>query len=113
MEDLIMIKKIKCDNINIQLLLNENESLKEKIKKLEEKLYQNRLDHQCFRDITIKITHARIDRIEEEKCLIEDKINKVKDILLQRNGVADNQEFGLTYGQAINYLEQIEEIVKG
>ena len=42
----------------------------------------------------------------------EEKINKIKEIITEKNGVADSQEFGLNYGQAINYLEEIEEVVK-
>lgn len=41
----------------------------------------------------------------------EEKINKIKDILSEKNGVSDSQEFGLSYGQISNYLEQIEEII--
>lgn len=43
----------------------------------------------------------------------EEKINKIKEILAEKNGVSDSQEFGLSYGQAINYLEEIEELLKG
>ena len=48
---------------------------------------------------------------ERRRCLWG-KINRIKDILLEKNGVADSQEFGLSYGQAINYLQEIEEIIK-
>jgi len=41
----------------------------------------------------------------------EEKINRIKEILSEKNGVSDSQEFGLGYGQAISYLDQIEEIV--
>ena len=43
----------------------------------------------------------------------EEKINKIKEILREMNGVADSQEFGLSYSQAINYLEEIQEVIKG
>ena len=42
----------------------------------------------------------------------EEKINKIKEILREMDGVADSQEFGLSYGQAINYLEEIKGIIK-
>ena len=42
----------------------------------------------------------------------EEKINKIKEILVEKNGISDNQEFGLTYCQAIDYLEEIEELLK-
>lgn len=41
----------------------------------------------------------------------EEKINKIKDILSEKNGVSDSQEFGLSYGQILDYLELIEEVV--
>ena len=43
----------------------------------------------------------------------EEKINKIKEILIEKNGIADNQEFGLSYCQAIDYLEEIEDLLKG
>ena len=42
----------------------------------------------------------------------EEKINKIKELLIEKNGIADNQEFGLSYCQAIDYLDEIEEIIK-
>ena len=41
----------------------------------------------------------------------EEKIEKIKNIISERNGITDSQEFGLTYSQAINYLDEIEDIV--
>lgn len=41
----------------------------------------------------------------------EEKINKIKEILLEKNGITENQEFGLHYGQVMYYLELIEEII--
>ena len=38
----------------------------------------------------------------------KEKIEKIKEILAEKNGMADSQEFGLSYGQAINYLDEIE-----
>jgi hypothetical protein len=43
----------------------------------------------------------------------EEKIKRIEEILREADGIADNQEFGLSYGQAINYLEEIEELLKG
>lgn len=42
----------------------------------------------------------------------EEKIGKIKEILQDSENVADNQEFGLSYCQAINYLEEIKDIIK-
>ena len=42
----------------------------------------------------------------------KEKIEKIKEILAEKNGVADSQEFGLSYSQAIDYLEEIEEVLK-
>lgn len=41
----------------------------------------------------------------------EEKIKRIREIIFETNGVAASQEFGLTYGQLIDYLKQIEEIV--
>ena len=43
----------------------------------------------------------------------KEKIEKIKEILAEKNGITDNQKFGLSYSQAINYLEEIEEVLKG
>ena len=43
----------------------------------------------------------------------EEKINRIKEILRDSENVADSQEFGLSYGQAINYLEEVKEVLKG
>lgn len=42
----------------------------------------------------------------------EEKINKIEEILKEKNGISDSQEFGLTYGQILNYLEQIEDVIR-
>lgn len=41
----------------------------------------------------------------------EEKLKEIKEVLSEKNGVSDNQEFGLSWGQLIDYLERIEEIV--
>ena len=51
-----------------------------------------------------------ISELKLENAAIE-KLNKIRAILSEKNGVADNQEFGLHYGQVLDYLEQIEEVV--
>ena len=43
----------------------------------------------------------------------KEKIDKIKEILREKNGIVDSQEFGLSYSQAINYLEEIEDVLKG
>ena len=50
---------------------------------------------------------------KEIELTYEEKIDKIKAILATANGIADNQEFGLSYSQAINYLDEIEEVLKG
>ncbi len=42
----------------------------------------------------------------------KEKIEKIKEILREVDGIADSQEFGLSYSQAINYLEEVKEIIK-
>ena len=41
-----------------------------------------------------------------------EKINQIKEILVELDGIADSQEFGLSYSQAINCLEEIKSIIK-
>ena len=50
--------------------------------------------------------------LKQVKMTDKEKINKIKEILREKNGVADSQEFGLNYGQVLDYLEQIEEVVE-
>ena len=49
-------------------------------------------------------------RLRRDKSAVE-KLNKIKKIMTEKNGVADSQEFGLHYGQIRDYLEQIEEVI--
>lgn len=42
----------------------------------------------------------------------EEKVYRISDVLKEADGIAGSQEFGLSYGQAINYLEEIKEIIK-
>lgn len=48
----------------------------------------------------------------EEELSSEEKLAKIKEVLSQKDGITDSQEFGLTYSQILNYLDEIEEIVK-
>lgn len=57
-----------------------------------------------------KTSQMLLDELKLEVAAI-DKLNKIKAILSEKNGVADSQEFGLNYGQVLDYLEQIEEII--
>ena len=57
-----------------------------------------------------KTSQMLLDELKLEVVAIE-KLNKIKAILSEKNGVADSQEFGLNYGQALDYLEQIEEVI--
>lgn len=43
----------------------------------------------------------------------EEKLNRIKEILAEKNGVEDSQEFGLSYSQTINYLNEIEMVLEG
>lgn len=42
----------------------------------------------------------------------EEKVYRISDVLKEADGIASSQEFGLNYGQAINYLEEIKGIIK-
>lgn len=37
----------------------------------------------------------------------------IKEVLAKAEGIADNQEFGLSYSQAISYLEEIKKLLNG
>lgn len=50
-------------------------------------------------------------RLKRDKSVIE-KLNKIKEISKEAEGIADCQEFGLSYSQAVNYLEEIKNIIK-
>ena len=41
----------------------------------------------------------------------EEKLNKIKEILAEKNGYADSKEFGLSYGELLCYLDLIEEVI--
>ena len=41
-----------------------------------------------------------------------EKVDRITDVLREADGVAISQEFGLSYSQAINYLEEIKCIMK-
>ena len=41
-----------------------------------------------------------------------EKVDRITDVLREADGVARSQEFGLSYSQAINYLEEIKCIMK-
>jgi len=76
----------------------------------------NRLQKNEFGLSIVKADHSMTSQILLDELKLEltsvEKLNKIKAIITEKNGVADNQEFGLHYGQAIDYLEQIEEIIK-
>jgi hypothetical protein len=57
-------------------------------------------------------TYKKFDNLGSDiiKKLI--KLEEVENILREKNGISDNQEFGLNYSQAINYLNDIETILK-
>jgi hypothetical protein len=57
-----------------------------------------------------KTSQMLLDELKLEVAAIE-KLNKIKAILSEKNGISDSQEFGLHYGQVLDYLEQIEEII--
>ena len=43
--------------------------------------------------------------------LQSEKISKIKQVLREANCIADAQEFGLSYGQLLNYMDEIECII--
>lgn len=57
-----------------------------------------------------KTSQMLLDELKLEVVAIE-KLNKIRAILSEKNGVSDSQELGLNYGQVLDYLEQIEEVI--
>lgn len=53
-------KIVYLGNINTQILLNENASLKAKIKMLEAELFEKRMDHSVLMDFTLPHLHELI-----------------------------------------------------
>ena len=43
----------------------------------------------------------------------EEKIKRIEEILREKEGFTDSKEFGLSYGELIYYLDEIEEVIKG
>jgi hypothetical protein len=41
----------------------------------------------------------------------EEKLNKIAEIISRKNGIEDSQEFGLSYGQMVNYWNEIEDVI--
>ena len=58
-----------------------------------------------------KTSQILLDELKSELVSAE-KLNRIKALISEKNGVSDSQEFGLSYSQAINYLEEIEDIIK-
>lgn len=74
-------------------------------------------DAEWQKEMLLKVTNdlegVNNENIYEKEVLSsEEKLEKIKEVLSKKDGIADNQEFGLTYSQAINYLDEIEEIIK-
>ena len=57
-----------------------------------------------------KTSQIFLDELNYALASIE-KLNRIKEIIAEKNRVADSQEFGLHYGQIHNYLDQIEEVI--
>ena len=63
--------------------------------------------------------YKHIEQLEKDKRYLLkqklkaiEKLDKIKKLSKEADGVADSQEFGLSYGQAINYLNEIKDIIK-
>lgn len=67
--------------------------------------------------------YSHIEQLEKDKRYLLDqrlkggnctaiKLRRIQEIISEKRGVADSQEFGLSYGQISNYLDQIEEVIK-
>ena len=97
----------------------------EQMEELKRHLYYNGYDVDWVSDCKLDVSEDEIDYVitiledrgiqyeRNDISTAEAKINKIKKLLAAKNRIEDDQEFGLSYGQAINYLEDIEEILKG
>ena len=57
-----------------------------------------------------KTSQMLLDDLNYELASIE-KLNKIKEIIAEKNGVTDSKEFGLSYGELMYYLDLIEEVI--
>ena len=69
------MKKIKCDNINIKILLNENDCLKREVTRLKRELWQIHAETNALHTVTMPILKNRIAWCDEEN---KKEINNLK-----------------------------------
>lgn len=69
------MRKIKCDNINVKILLNENDFLKKEITRLKSELWQIHSETNALHTVTMPILKDRIAWHDEEN---KNKINNLE-----------------------------------
>lgn len=60
------MRRIKCDNINTKILLNENDFLKKEVKRLKCELWQIHAETKALHEVTMPILKNRIAWCDEE-----------------------------------------------
>lgn len=73
-----MIKKIKTDNINIDILFNEIEYYKTAFYETAKEYRELKLEHEAFRSVYVDATKRRIERLIEENRELKKEIENLK-----------------------------------
>lgn len=73
-----MIKKIKTDNINIDILFNEIEHYKIALYNTAREYAELKLEHEVFRSVYVDATRRRIERLIEENKELKKEIENLK-----------------------------------
>lgn len=76
-----MIKKIKTDNINIDILFNEVEHLKDELKRISKEYEETQYSLIAFKEVYIPTTKHYIERIIEENRKLKEENKLLKELL--------------------------------
>lgn len=76
-----MIKKIKTDNINIDILFNEIEHLKDELKTTSKEYREAQYNLIGFKEVYIPMTKHYIERIIEENRRLKEENKSLKELL--------------------------------
>lgn len=102
------IYKSELNNYHLEFCVNLTMLAREL--KIDQSILLEFLDSHTALSIIRKTIVAEFDKLKLE-LTAEEKLKRIQEIISEKNGVADSQEFGLHYGQISNYLDQIEEMI--
>lgn len=89
--------------------MNMNENVNEIIENLKTEIHLAEYVEADYKDnVSVDLLRNAFAIITEQKR----KLDKISDIISEKNGVSDAQEFGLHYGQLDAYLDDIEIVIK-